>query len=306
VTQRAVVIKPEGPFGLGFDDVPEPAPAADEAVVAVSHVSVNVGDLLAGRMFPAGTVVGFDLSGVVVAPAADGSGPAAGTRVVALSRGSWTQRKSVRVKDLAEVPAAVSLESAATLPVAGLTALRALWASGPTVGRRVLVTGASGGVGRFAVALATAGGARVIASVGAPERGAGLKDLGAEVVVGLDEVAGPIHTVIETVGGAQLARAFQLLSPGGVLQSIGWASGEPAVLEPYSFYGPAKTLTPFVIEGDVGDDLATLLGRVADGVIRPEIGWRGGWENFAEAATALERRTVAGKAVLTVDPTLAS
>lgn len=306
MSQRAIVIDPEGPYGLGFGEMPHPSPADDEAVVAVSHVSVNAGDLQASHVFPAGTVVGFDLAGVVVARAADGSGPDAGARVIAMSQGSWTRRRNVRVKDLAVVPGSVALDVAATLPVAGLTALRSLWASGPTLGRRVLVTGASGGVGRFAVALAAVGGARVIASVGSPGRAAGLKERGAEVVVGLDEVTGPVHTVIETVGGQHLARAFQLLSPGGVLQSIGWASGEPASLEPFSFYGPAKTLTPFVIEGDVGDDLTTLLALVADGVIRPEIGWRGDWTDFAQAATALRQRRVMGKAVLVIDASLDS
>src|SRR5436189_210444 len=84
----------------------------------------------------------------------------------------------------------------AALPAAGVTALRAVRALGPLLGRRVLVTGASGGLGRFAVQLAARAGADVVALVGRPERGAGLVELGArEVVTGIGEV-GPVQHVL--------------------------------------------------------------------------------------------------------------
>jgi NADPH:quinone reductase-like Zn-dependent oxidoreductase len=205
------------------------------------------------------------------------------------------------VSELAEVPDDVDLAESAALPVAGVTALRALRAAGSILSRRVLITSAAGGVGRFAVQLASLGGAYVIASVGSPERGLGLLELGADDVIvalgGLDE---PVDVVIENVGGEQLVDAFAMLAPGGNLQSVGWTSGQPAVFPPYSTVGPAKTLQSFVLGPDIHEDLAALLDLVSDGLLKVDIGWRGPWERAGDAAEALVGRQVNGKAVLDV------
>jgi NADPH:quinone reductase-like Zn-dependent oxidoreductase len=187
------------------------------------------------------------------------------------------------------------------LPVAGVAALRSLRAAGLGPDKRVLVTGASGGVGRFAVQLAARAGAHVIASVGSAVRGEGLAELGAdEVLIGLDGLDRSIDVVIDSVGGPQLVAAWNLLAPGGSVQSVGWTSGEPAVFPPYTTVGPAKSLTSFVIEGNAGADLATLTELAAEGALTVEIGWHDSWERFAEAAEALRGRRVSGKAVLEV------
>jgi NADPH:quinone reductase-like Zn-dependent oxidoreductase len=196
----------------------------------------------------------------------------------------------------------VDLADAAALPMAGMTALRTLRAAGPLLGRRVLITGASGGVGRYAVQLARRGGAYVIAAVGSPARGEGLADLGAhEVVVGLADVD-PVDIVLETVGGDHLVAAWGLLRPGGNLQSIGWASGEPAVFPPNSMFslGAPRTLQSFGDAANVGPDLATLVALVAAKELSPEVGWRGPWDRLAEAAGDLFGRRVPGKIVVDV------
>ncbi|HEY8480058.1 MAG TPA: zinc-binding dehydrogenase, partial [Spirillospora sp.] len=104
------------------------------------------------------------------------------------------------------------------------------------------------------------------------------------------------------VGGPQLAAAWNLLAPGGLVQNIGWASDEPARFAPHEllFIGPSKTMSTVGDTRDVGPDLATLLRFTAAGRLSPEAGWRGPWENFAEAARALLDRRIAGKAVLDV------
>lgn len=261
------------------------------------HASLNYGDLndaKSGRV-PPGGVLGSDAAGVVAEAATDGTGPVAGTRVVALTPGAFAQRAAVDVGALAEVPASVDLAVAGALPVAGVAALQALRAAGAGPGKRVLITGASGGVGRFAVQLAAHAGAHVIASAA---RGTDL--VADEVIAGLDGLTEPVDVVLDNVGGPVLVAAWQALAPGGSLQSIGWASGEPAAFLPYATIGPPKSLTSFLIGEPFGPDLATLVRLVADDALTVEIGWRGALDRLPEAAEALRARRVKGKAVLDV------
>jgi NADPH2:quinone reductase len=296
---RALVADPAAPMAVRLADAPQPLPGPDEVLIEVHHASLNYGDLndaKSGRV-PPGGVLGSDAAGVVRRAAA--GGPAPGTRVVALTAGAFAEYAVAGVDSIAEVPPSVDLALAAALPVAGVAALQALRAAGAGPGKRVLVTGASGGVGRYAVQLAARAGAYVIASVGSPARGRDLATLGAgRVVVGLDGVEEPVDAVLDNVGGPLLVAAWRLLAPGGSVQSIGWTSGEPAVFPPYSTVGPPRSLTSFLIGKGIGEDLATLVGLVADGRLTVEVGWRGPLARVAEAAEALVGRRVAGKAVL--------
>jgi NADPH:quinone reductase-like Zn-dependent oxidoreductase len=305
VSIKALIVDRSVPNAMRLADVPEPTPGPTQVFVDVHHASLNYGDLndaRSGRV-PPGAVLGSDGAGVVAQAAADGSGPEVGTRVVALAQGTFAERSAVEVSALAEVPQSVDLAEAAALPVAGLAAWRALRAAGPLLGKRVLITGASGGVGRFAVQLAAHAGAQVIASVGSAARGEGLAEAGAdEIVVGLEGLDQPVDVVLDNVGGPQMVDAWHMLATGGNLQSIGWTSGEPAVFPPYSTVGPAKYLASFLNVGEAGADLATLVRLVADGSLRVEIGWRGRWERIAEAVEALRGRRVSGKVVLDVSP----
>lgn len=301
---RAIVVDPSAPPGYGFADIAEPSSSGGQVLVAVSHASLNRGDLndaKSGRLAP-GAVLGSDAAGVVVEAATDGTGPPVGTRVVALTAGAFAERCAVDVTALAPVPPAVDLADAAALPVAGLAALQALRAAGLARGKRVLVTGASGGVGRFAVQLAAHAGAHVVASVGSPARAGGLAEAGAnEVAVGLGDIDQPVDIVLDSVGGPALAGAWDLLAPGGSLQSIGWSSREPAVFQPYATVGPAKSLTSFLIGGDLSGDLTTLVALLEAGHLTVDTGWHGSWNDIAEAADAMLDRTLRGKATLAID-----
>jgi NADPH:quinone reductase len=300
---QALIVDPAASNAIRIAEVAEPAAGPTTALIQVRHLSLNHGDLndaRSGRIRPGG-VLGSDASGVVAEAAHDQSGPQVGARVVALAQGAFAERIAVDVDSVAEVPQSVDLAEAAALPVAGLAALRALRAAGPLLGRRVLITGASGGVGGLAVQLAAHAGAHVVASVGSVARGQSLAERGAdEVVVGLDGLDRPVDVVLENVGGPQLVAAWRLLAPGGSLQSIGWASGEPAVFPPYSTIGPAKSISSFLNEGDASEDLLTLVGMLADGSLTVEIGWRGPWEQFTEAVETIQGRRLTGKAVLDI------
>ncbi|MFB4278298.1 zinc-binding dehydrogenase [Nonomuraea sp. MTCD27] len=316
MSTRALIVDPSAPASIGLGEIADPVAGPGQLLVEVVHASLNYADLnnaVSGRI-PAGAPLGLDASGIVLEAAADGTGPAAGARVVLFADGAFAERVAVDVSAVAEVRDGVGLAEAAALPTAGLAeaaalptaglaALRSLRGAGIAPGKRVLVTGASGGVGRYAVQLASRAGAHVIASVGSPARGDGLAGAGAdEVVVGLDGVKEPVDIVVETVGGPHLVAAWELLAPGGSLQSVGWTSGEPAVFPPYGTVGLPKTLMSYVNEFGAADDLAELVRLTAEGALVPGIGWRGSWERFAEAADALRGRRVAGKAVFDVKP----
>jgi len=304
---RALVYDPGAPHGLRLGEAPDPEPGPGQALVRVAATSLNFGEVtyLSQTQEPGG-VAGWDASGVVAAAAADGSGPPAGTRVVTFGwSGGWAELRAVGTGDLAVLPDGVDHRAAAALPVAGVTALRALRRLGPILGKRVLVTGASGGVGRFAVQLAARAGAHVVAAVGRPERGAGLAELGAAEVVsgGLADVREPVAGVIENVGGPLLADAYVRLAPGGLAVSIGKASLEPTTIdfEQARHVSPGARIEAFVVAGSgFGPDLAYLASLVAAGDLDPQIGWSGDWDRAAEAAGALLSRTVSGKAVLDV------
>jgi NADPH:quinone reductase len=166
-----------------------------------------------------------------------------------------------------------------------------------------LVTGASGGVGRFAVQLAAHAGAEVVASVGSVARGEGLLELGAsEVVVGVEQVTSPVFGALDTVGGQQLALAFARLEPGGAVQSIGMASKEPTTIDPEAMRrnGGTARLEVFSVGGDMGPDLAYLCRLLERGELDTPIGFRASWDRVEEAADALLSRKVGGKAVLDV------
>ncbi|MBP2329798.1 NADPH:quinone reductase-like Zn-dependent oxidoreductase [Kibdelosporangium banguiense] len=296
---RALVTTPDTKFGLKLTQAPDPVASPDQVIIDVRFASLNHGDVGYAATTPEGKVMGWDAAGVVTQSAADGTGPAVGTKVLTFgSDGAWAERRAVSVNELAVVPDGVDLAVASTLPVAGVTALRALRASGPLQGKRVLVTGASGGVGRYAIQLATIEGAHVVALA---RRGEGLAELGAqEVVSDLDDVE-PVDVVLENVGGPTLVRSWELLKTGGVLQSIGWTSLEPAVFPPYATVAPAKSLVSFQSGNGYSADLAHLLKLVAEGKLTVDIGWRGSWNQFDEAAAALFGRQVTGKAVVEID-----
>ncbi|MDX3850320.1 zinc-binding dehydrogenase [Streptomyces sp. AK02-01A] len=302
---RALLYDPEAPGGLRDGEAPDPVPERSQALIEVHAASLNFGEIVyrKGHVEP-GHVSGWDAAGVVVRAAADGSGPEPGTRVVTFGwSGAWAALRAVDTTQLAVVPDAVDLGAASALPVAGVTALQALRLLGPVVGRRVLITGASGGVGRYAVQLAARAGARVVASVGSPARGEGLLALGAdEVVIGLEKVTAPVFGVLDNVGGTQLAEAFALVEPGGSVQSIGKASLQPTVIdfEEERLRGGRKRIEVFTVATPVGADLAYLVGLLARGELDPQIGWRGPLERAPEAVEALLGRRVRGKAVLDV------
>ena len=304
-----LVTTPNGKAPMELREVPEPEPQRNEAVVAVHAFSLNRGELRSIRNNGEGWVPGQDVAGVVLQQAEDGSGLPVGARVVALTdEFAWAQQVAVPGHRMATLPDNVSFSQSATLPVAGLTALRTLRHGAPLLGKRVLITGAAGGVGTIAVQLAAASGARVTAVVGRSERAAGLKELGAgEVIQDIVDAQGRFALILESAGGYSLAHAIKLVDAKGTVVVYGNSSGEPTTLA-FADFRPApnsrvQSFSYFYSESEdrFAPDLALLVSLIADGSLKPQIGVERSWREFAAVAEQLRDRRVAGKAVFLVD-----
>ncbi|WP_280254520.1 zinc-binding dehydrogenase [Nocardia abscessus] len=310
---RALVVDHSAPAHLALAEVPEPEPSPDEALVRVEAVSLNHGEVKGATspQTPDGTVIGWDAAGVVVKAAADGTGPAEGTRVVTLGEaGGWAEQRAVPAARLGTVPDDADLAAVSTVPVAGLSALHVLRRMGQLLGRRVMITGASGGVGRFAVQLAARAGAEVVAISRNAAQADGLRSLGAhEVHSDPGGVDRPVYAVLDNVGGRQLVDAFAAVQAGGMAVSVGRSSDTDAVFPPDALLATDgrhdRSIRTFFLLADPATDfsadLTWLATQIGTGRLDPGISWRGPWTRYAEAGRELLDHRLHGKAVLDID-----
>ncbi|MEV5123668.1 zinc-binding dehydrogenase [Streptomyces decoyicus] len=300
---RALVVDHGEAGPVRFADVDEPVPSSDEALVEIRHIGLNFGELNYVHQWPAGAVHGHDAAGVVVRAASDGSGPPEGTRVaLGMSSHAWAERVAVSPASLGTVPEGVGLADGAALGIAGVTALRVL-RKRSLLARDVLVTGASGGVGHFAVQLAALAGARVKALVGSPDRAAGLRELGADkVLTDLAETECRFDLVLDTVGGPLVAQAWGFLAEGGTIHLVGYSSGQDTTFPSGALFGfgEPRSIATYGDMTPTSGELTDLLGLMAAGRLSAPAGLRGGWQDVDDAVQALFARKVHGKIVLDV------
>ena len=302
---RALVVDGSAPGRIAFRDVPDPVLASGEVLVEVRAFSINRGEMRMLGTAADGWRPGWDFAGVLRSDV--DNGPKAGARVVGIRRGeTWAEYVGVAAASIAELPDGLSFAGAAALPTAGLAALRMLRMGPAILGRRILVTGASGGVGRFAIQLAHLGGAEVTALISSGSaRAEGLRELGADDVVSdIDELRGRFDLILESVGGETLGRLVTKVHPQGTLVMFGNSSDEPTTFNVRDVYNDALVrLQGFELffGGDpFGRDLGYLASLVADRKLDPQLGSELPWEEITEAMDRLRNRDVAGKVALTL------
>jgi NADPH:quinone reductase len=284
----------------------EPSPAADEVLVAVEAYSVNRGETFLLESPPAGWRPGKDITGTVVRAAASGFGPTRGQRVVGHPEsGGWAERVAVPLHRLTALPDDVPASVAAALPLAGLTALRLTRVVGSLASKRVLLTGASGGVGHYFTELAAAHGADVTALVGRAARGERLVQLGAcAVLTDIEQAGHDYDVVVESVGGEVFTAAWRRLHPRGLFVWMGQASRHQPTLDFFDWTGgTSATLRKFLYSDDcvpIADDLGALVRLVHLGHLHPEIDSTRNWARTPEVLNALLARRIRGNAVLEV------
>jgi len=309
-TMQAVVVDPSATGHLAFASVEAPRPAPNQAVVRVSAISLNRGEVRNAGTAQAGFRPGWDLAGTVEQAPADGSGPKVGARVVGfVGNGAWAELVAVATNSLSELPGEVTFAQAATLPVAGLTALYGLEKGGNLLQKRVLIMGASGGVGNFGVQLARQMGAIVVGHTRGTEREPFVREAGAHYVATGENAGnardfGPYDLVLDGVAGQTLTEAVKLLSPGGVYVLYGGTPATESTFNLGSFFRTGGlTIYGFILFYEVlhhpaSAGLKRLVTMIAAGTLRPPIELEASWMEISRTAQQLMDRGYSGKAVL--------
>jgi NADPH:quinone reductase-like Zn-dependent oxidoreductase len=325
-TMRAYTVdRYGGPEVLQSSDVARPVPRAGEVVVDVAATSVNPLDwhelrgepwIARGRHLrrPGARIRGTDIAGTVSSVGDGVDSVHLGDRVVGTAVGAFAEQAVTRPGRITSAPTTVDLVVAAALPVAGVTALQAVRAARVDAGDRVLVVGASGGVGTFAVQLLARTGVEVTAVCSAANVEL-VSDLGASHVVayddaGLGSLHGPFTAIIDAVGSIPLRRSRRLLAPRGRMVVVGGPDGG-RLIGPLSHLLRATIV--FSATWIVGrrravpmlarltrDDLATLVAMVDAGELRPVLDRVVEFERLPEAVSFVETRRARGKVIVDI------
>ena len=276
---KAVVAHEYGaPEVLKFEEVPRPEPKEDEVLVRVIASGVNPADPLTlsgkyarefGTHLP--LIPGYDIAGIVEKTGAKVTNLKAGDAVYGYPTfgGGWAEYVTVKQWEVAAKPKTLNFAEAAAVPMGALTAWQALVDTAQLqAGQTILVHGGSGGVGSFAVQIAKARGARVIATASTANQDL-LKQLGADVAIDytktrFEDVAKDVDAVLDPVGKETLARSYGVVKKGGIVMSL-VARPDPVELKKRGIRGAAISVHPDA------EDLAEIARLIDSGKIKPVV-----------------------------------
>ncbi len=313
-----------GPEVVEVERVAAPKPEANQVVVKVAAAGIDrgVSHLLTGMpllvrlvgfgvLRPKQPVLGYDVAGRVVAVGSNVERLRVGDEVMGIADGSYAEFAVADADKLVLRPSNVTVDNAAVSTISGITALQALTKVGQVrPGQQVLVIGASGGVGSFAVQIATALGAQVTGVAGASNLDT-VRQLGAIKVVdyrtkAIDQIGGTFDLVIDIGGRNPISRLRRVLTPTGTLVMVGGEGGGrltggmgrtawAALLSLFS----KQRLVAFISSESL-EFIEPLAEMLADGSVVPHIGARTDLVGVADAIARLETHGVAGKTLVTV------
>ncbi|HEU5470214.1 MAG TPA: NAD(P)-dependent alcohol dehydrogenase [Actinophytocola sp.] len=306
---------------LALRDIDPPVPGAGEVLVKVRAAGVDPGVwiLMAGipyvvRPFvglrtPRTPVRGREVAGVVEAVGPDVTRFRPGDEVFGIGEGTYAEYVKVRQRKLAPKPANLSFEQAAAVPISGCTALQALRDAGRIrSGQRVLVIGAAGGVGTFAVQLARHFGAEVTGVCSTSKMDL-VRSLGATHVIDYTTtpLTGTYDLIIDTAGNRRLSHVRRLLTPRGTLVHVGasldgkrWSPGlgRPflgMLLSPF-----VRHRMPWFLARETTESLTTLADIIATGAVTPVIDRTYPLPDAPAAIDYVHNGHTAGKSVITM------
>jgi NADPH:quinone reductase-like Zn-dependent oxidoreductase len=289
-----------------FEDAPAPTPGPGEVLIAVRAAAVTPTELewiptwtaRDGTARPLPIIPGHEFSGAVCAVGREVTGVAVGDAVYGMNDwyrdGAQAERCVARAADVAAKPRSVDHVAAAVVPISALTAWQGLIERARLApGERVLVHGAAGGVGMFAVQIARWRGARVVGTASAHNL-ALVRELGAEQVIDhratrFEDVVRDVDVVFDAVGGDTLARSSAVLAPRGRLVTVatsGERTSDPRVRDAFFIVEPSRS------------QLATIAELVDAGTLRTVVG---AVFTLADGRRAYEHKPPHGKVVLAVE-----
>lgn len=312
------------PDVLRLEDVEAPDPSEGEVLLRVRAASANPVEwhlvrgepllvrLIAGLRRPKDSKVGGDVAGIVEAVGAGVTGLAPGDAVFGTADGSFAELACAKVERLARKPQAMTFEQAASIPVAGCTALQALRDHARLQpGQHMLLIGAAGGVGSFAVQIAKALGAHVTA-VCSTAHLEFVRALGADTLVDYtrEEPSGRYDIVMQVAGDASVAQLRRLLTAQGTLVIVGSGTGRDGKT---GVFGPlTRMLIARATSRKNGRRVATFIAKIRtpdlealaalanDGQLHPAVERTYPLEQAAAAITQIESGHTRGKLVITI------
>jgi alcohol dehydrogenase len=333
---KALVLREHGAGGLRYEaDFPDPVPCGDDVVVRVRATALNYHDVftrrgMPGIRIPMPAIMGLDVAGEIAALGPDVTGWKVGDRVLGdpINRveggltgetvhGGLAEYCRLRAHQLVAIPEGIAFEQAAALPCAYGTARRMMHTNGRVAaGEKVLILGASGGVGVCCVQLAKLADATVIAATSSPEKATRLRALGADHTIDTaqEDFAEAIYrlygkparrgsgsnrgvdVVVNYTGGETWTKSLRILRVGGRLLTCGATAG-------YDPLEDIRYIWTFELQilgsnGWAREDITALLGMVQAGGLEAVIDASYPLERAAEALDRLENRQVFGKLVI--------